>query len=71
MPSFYKEIVYAYGYANEKTHEDFVSNIYSEFLWGNKYIYYGEGERKFPFIFKSWVESGITRIGDLKFNNGS
>jgi hypothetical protein len=71
LPVFYKEMIYAYGYMNKKTCNDFSDNLYSEFLWANKFVYFNHGEIKHPFIFKNWSKCGINRIGDLRFINGT
>ena len=66
MHPFYKEVVMGYCYSNGIDYEQFCSNIYSQSLWGNLFIYVSVRKRKNVLYLRNWIRSGVNKVGDLQ-----
>ena len=66
IPEFYQDVVIAYNTSKQFTHEDFLRNIKSQPIWGNRFIQF----KNKTLFFKSWVTSGLLSIANLKITNG-
>ena len=49
---------------------EFINNIRNQPLWGNKYITALVAGQRSVLFFRSWIRSGIRKVGDLVFTNG-
>jgi len=67
---FYKEVLYGYTYANVVNLKQFCSSIYSQSLWGNRFINVNTRRKKNVLYLRNWIRSGVNKVGDLKFIDG-
>lgn len=64
-------MITAYSVAKSITKEYFVNNILTQPLWENSFITIQRKRKVFTLNFKSWIDSGILYIGNLRFINGA
>lgn len=71
LPRLYKKMVKCYNKAYVTDQFTFVNNIMNQSLWGNKYITSHRGCKKNVLFLRNWIRSGIRKVGDLRFRNGT
>lgn len=71
FPAFYREVYSSYNLSKCVTHEFVIDTILDQPLWGNDYIKCKtiDGNNT-ALLFKSWIESNLIKVGNLRFING-
>ena len=69
---FWRDVIKCYSKLNNLGQNiiSFKNSIFTQQIWGNRYINIKSNRKKKVFFFKNWVESGFIYIKDLKFING-
>lgn len=70
MPIFYQDVVIAFNKSKVVPQTTFNDNIFTQTIWGNRYIVRKVGNTKHTLYFKNWIDSGILYIGQLCFTDG-
>ena len=70
--SFWLDVIKCYAKLNNiGKNDDFIRrNIFSQPLWGNRYICVRKNNKKEVLFLRNWIRSGIVFVKDLKFKNG-
>ena len=71
LPSFYKNIIISFCKVNQTEKPVSRDEILNTYIWGNKWISYETASKKHVIYFKSWIESGIIYVKDIKVTQGS
>ncbi len=66
IPGFYKDIIFAYNISKLMRIEDFHNNLVHQPIWGNKFLTF----KNKCLFFKSWIDAGITTMGNLRIVDG-
>ena len=70
IPQFYRDAIVAFNKSKNVTEDFFKENIFSQNIWGNRFVNIMIKNTKTTLYFKNWVDSGIECIGHLRFVNG-
>ena len=71
LPPFYKAMLKCFNKAFVSDRPAFVNTIMNQPLWGNKYITIMIRRKKNVLFLRNWIRSGIRKVGDLVFINGT
>ena len=70
LSSFYKDVFRCFNKVFVSTLDEFKENIVNQCIWGNKFITFGQGNKKCVLFLRNWIRSGVNKISDLKFIDG-
>ena len=70
LSNFYKQIVLSFNKSKCMDIEYFRKNILDQPIWCNDFVTCNKRREKMTLYFKDWIQEGIVKIGDLKFDNG-
>ena len=71
LPPFYKAVLKCFNKAFVSDRLAFVNTIMNQPLWGNKYITIMIRRKKNVLFLRNWIRSGIRKVGDLVFIDGT
>ena len=71
LPSFYKNIIISFCKVNQTEKPVSRDEILNTYIWGNKWISYETASKKHVIYYKSWIESGIIYVKDIKVTQES
>jgi hypothetical protein len=69
VPAFYMQCITGYTGSKMVSDKDFKENFEEQILWGNPFVTYMQGSKKHTMFFKEWIEVGLLKIKNLRFNN--
>jgi hypothetical protein len=72
LPVFYQEVIISFNKSKPPTDLNDKLCILDESLWGNYLIinYHKQSKSHKTLYFKHWIDAGLVKVGNLKFDNG-
>jgi len=70
LPKFYREAIAAFSKAKEPNCVKTIEDLLQQPIWGNHILTVTQGRTKQVLYFKSWIQSGIRRLSDCRFEGG-
>jgi len=71
IPPFYRDTILAFSKAKKPNVVQCKQDLLNQIIWGNHLFSLSKCKTKKLLYFKEWVKSGIIRLGDCVFVNGS